>query len=53
MEELIWSNFLDLHSAVLGIIVVVLVFYLPGGLLRMDYRRLLRRFARKPAEPAS
>jgi branched-chain amino acid transport system permease protein len=53
MEELIWSNFLDLHSAVLGIIIVVLVFYLPGGLLRMDYRRLLRRFARKPAEPAS
>jgi len=43
MEEAIWSNFLDLHSAVLGIIIVLLVFFLPGGLLKLDYRPVAAR----------
>ena len=43
MEELIWSNFLELHHGVLGVIIVVLVFFLPGGLLKLNWRRMLGR----------
>lgn len=33
MEELVWRNFLSMHSAVLGLLIVVLIFFLPGGIL--------------------
>jgi branched-chain amino acid transport system permease protein len=32
-EELVWRNFLTLHAAVLGAVIVVLVLFLPNGLL--------------------
>ena len=31
-EELVWRNFLKLHAAALGLIIVVLVLFLPNGL---------------------
>ena len=34
-EELVWRNFLTVHAAVLGAIIVVLVLFLPNGLLPM------------------
>lgn len=42
MEETIWARFLDYHQAILGVIIVLLIFFLPGGLLKIDYRRWLR-----------
>jgi branched-chain amino acid transport system permease protein len=33
LEELVWRNFLTLHAAALGIIIVALVLFLPNGLL--------------------
>ena len=50
MEETIWARFLDYHQAILGVVIVLLIFFLPGGLLKIDYGRWLRR---KPAAPAS
>jgi branched-chain amino acid transport system permease protein len=41
MEELVWRNFLTFHSGVLGLIVVALIFYLPDGILALNFRRLL------------
>jgi branched-chain amino acid transport system permease protein len=35
LEEKIWSSFLEIHSGVLGLVIVLLVFLLPGGLLRL------------------
>jgi branched-chain amino acid transport system permease protein len=32
-EELVWRNFLTVHAAVLGVIIVLLVLFLPNGLL--------------------
>jgi branched-chain amino acid transport system permease protein len=32
-EELVWRNFLTIHAAALGIIIVVLILFLPNGLL--------------------
>ena len=40
LEELVWRNFLTFHAGVLGLIVVALIFYLPNGLLAVDFRRL-------------
>ncbi len=33
LEELVWRNFLTLHAGLLGLVIVGLVFFLPGGLL--------------------
>jgi branched-chain amino acid transport system permease protein len=41
MEELVWRNFLTFHAGVLGLIVVVLIFYLPDGVLALNFRGLL------------
>jgi branched-chain amino acid transport system permease protein len=41
MEEMVWRNILTFHAGVLGLIVVALIFYLPDGLLALDFRRLL------------
>jgi branched-chain amino acid transport system permease protein len=32
-EELVWRNFLTIHAAALGVIIVILVLFLPNGLL--------------------
>jgi len=43
LEELVWRNFLTFHAGVLGLIVVALIFYLPNGLLAVDFRSWLGR----------
>lgn len=42
LEETVWAQFLDWHQAILGVIIVLLIFFLPGGLLKVPYRRLFR-----------
>jgi branched-chain amino acid transport system permease protein len=32
-EELVWRNFLTIHAAALGVIIVILILFLPNGLL--------------------
>jgi len=39
LEESIWAKFLEANQAILGATIVVLIFFLPGGLLRVNYRR--------------
>ncbi len=41
-EEVVWRNFLTLHEGLLGVIVVLLVLFLPKGIA--DYRAVLRRW---------
>ena len=38
-EELVWRNFLTIHAAVLGLIIVVLVLFLPNGILSLMRER--------------
>ena len=38
LEERVWSSFLEVHSGVLGLIIVLLVFLLPGGLMGLFAR---------------
>ena len=39
MEQTIWVRFLDWNQAVLGIVIVLSIFFLPGGLLSIRLRR--------------
>lgn len=39
-EELVWRNFLKIHAAVLGAVIVLLVLFLPNGLMPMLKERL-------------
>jgi branched-chain amino acid transport system permease protein len=41
LEELVWRNLLQFHAGLLGIIVVVLVLFLPMGLRGVNWRDLL------------
>lgn len=42
LEELVWREFLEVHTGVLGLLIVLLVMFLPKGLLSLS-----QRFARK------
>jgi len=38
LEETVWARFLDYHQAILGAIIVALIFFLPGGLMGLRLR---------------
>jgi branched-chain amino acid transport system permease protein len=50
MEELVWRNLLQFHAGLLGIIVVVLVLFLPHGLRGAGWAKL--RWRRRTGEAA-
>ena len=39
LEELVWRKFLEVHTGVLGLLIVLLVMFLPKGLLSLARRR--------------
>ncbi len=42
-EETIWSSFLSLHQGILGLVIVLLIFFLPNGLLRINWKSWIKR----------
>ncbi len=38
ISEIVWSRFLNLHMGILGIIVILIVFFIPNGLIDMARR---------------
>ena len=46
-EELVWRNFLTIHAAALGVIIVVLILFLPNGILSL-LRKLAVRARSRP-----
>lgn len=49
LEEFFWANFLQWNRAILGVIIVFLIFFLPGGLLKIDYRKLVNKLSDRKA----
>jgi branched-chain amino acid transport system permease protein len=47
LDEVFWANFLDYNRAILGAVIVLLIFFLPGGLLGLSYRNLAAHIARR------
>ena len=45
LEEVVWRNLLEVHAAALGLVIVLLIFFLPGGLLGLLRRRPKRSTA--------
>jgi branched-chain amino acid transport system permease protein len=45
-EELVWRNFLTVHAAALGIIIIILVLFLPNGLLSLVREKMSQRDAK-------
>lgn len=45
VEELVWRHYLQVHSAVLGLMVVALLLFLPNGLVSVTRSRAWRRMA--------
>jgi len=46
-EELVWRNFLTVHAAALGLIIVMLVLFLPNGILSLVREKLPHKGAAK------
>jgi branched-chain amino acid transport system permease protein len=38
ISEIVWSRFLNLHMGILGILVILIVFFIPNGLIDMVRR---------------
>jgi len=45
LDELVWRNFLQLHTGVLGFLIVVLILFLPSGLSAFSINNLWRKAA--------
>lgn len=43
LDEIVWRNFLQLHTGILGLLIVILILFLPAGVLSFDWRTLLKK----------
>ena len=46
LKEFVWANFINWHSAFLGVIVVGMIYFLPSGVLGLRWPRFKRSAAR-------
>lgn len=49
LEEMVWRNFLTLHTGMLGLVIVLLILFLPQGVVRLSLPRLVRRLIGRDA----
>ncbi len=53
LEEFFWTRFLEYNRAILGAVIVILIFFLPGGLLGIRYRELFARARARLSQPGA
>lgn len=47
LEEVVWRNFLTIHTGILGLIIVLLILFLPQGVARLSPLALLGRLRQR------
>jgi branched-chain amino acid transport system permease protein len=43
LEEVVWRNYIQIHSGVLGVLIVMLLLFLPHGLISLRWRMFWRK----------
>lgn len=43
LREFVWASFINWHSGILGVIVVMVIYFLPSGVLGIKWRSLFKR----------
>ena len=51
LKELVWVNFINFHSAILGVIIVAVIYAIPKGLLREFNLRRWSKLTFRPLRP--
>ncbi len=51
IDNLVWLNFINYHAAVLGMIIIAAIYFVPHGLLREFHNRYAARRAAKSERP--
>ncbi len=49
LKELVWVNFINIHSAILGVIIIAVIYIVPGGVLRLVESLRRNLFAAAPS----
>jgi branched-chain amino acid transport system permease protein len=52
LEELVWRNYIQIHSGVLGVLIILLLLFLPHGLVSLHVGRVWRSLTGRKAKHA-
>jgi branched-chain amino acid transport system permease protein len=55
LKEFVWASFINWHNGILGLVIVAVIYFLPGGVLGISWTSVLRRLnsSRRQAGPAA
>ena len=53
LKELVWANFINWHAGILGVLVIIVIYFMPSGLLGINLRSWFRRRGVRPRTPQS
>ena len=42
LEEIVWVNFLDWNRAILGVLIVMIIFFLPNGIIKLEMLKIFK-----------
>jgi branched-chain amino acid transport system permease protein len=52
LKELVWVNFINFHTAILGIIIIAVIYVIPGGILRQFHAKARLKLSTRFLRPS-
>jgi branched-chain amino acid transport system permease protein len=52
LKELVWVNFINFHTAILGIIIIAVIYVIPGGILRQFHAKARSKLSTRFLRPS-
>ena len=52
LKELVWVNFINFHTAILGIIIIAVIYVIPGGILRQFHAKAWLKLSTRFLRPS-